>query len=48
MSSPYLPEGGEEAHGRSLSPTVARLLGVAEGEIDGDDYREHLLERYGF
>lgn len=41
----HLPEG-ENAE-RPLSPTVERLLGVAEGGIDREDYREYLLEKYG-
>jgi len=42
----HLPEGDGGREG-SLTPTVERLLGVAEGEIDRDDYREYLLEKYG-
>jgi hypothetical protein len=30
-----------------LGPTVRRLLGVAAGGADEDDYREYLLEKYG-
>jgi hypothetical protein len=30
-----------------LTPTVQRLLGVAEGERDREDYRRHLVEKYG-
>lgn len=43
----HLPGEGEEGLPRRLTPTVERLLGVAEGEIDRDDYRDHLLEKYG-
>ena len=30
-----------------LSPTVRRLLGIAAGGPDREDYRSHLLEKYG-
>lgn len=42
----HLPESdgpGEE----NLSPTVRRLLGIASGGPDREDYRRHLLEKYG-
>jgi hypothetical protein len=41
-----LPEAetGEEVE---LSPTVRRLLGIAAGGPDREDYRRHLLEKYG-
>lgn len=42
----HLPEG-ETGQERSLTPTVERLLGVAKGDIDRDDYRRYLLEKYG-
>ena len=42
----HLPDaGGDEAE--DLSPTVRRLLGIAAGGPDRDDYRQHLLEKYG-
>lgn len=30
-----------------LTPTVRRLLGVASGEVDEDDYKDYLAEKYG-
>lgn len=30
-----------------LTPAVRRLLGAAAGEGDREDYRRHLLEKYG-
>lgn len=30
-----------------LSPTVRRLRGIAKGDVDEDDYRRHLIEKYG-
>lgn len=36
--------GGE---GLELTPTVRRLLGVARGDLGREDYRHHLLEKYG-
>lgn len=41
----HLPEAEDDE--RPLNPTVQRLLGVAEGELDREDYREYLLEKYG-
>ena len=42
----HLPEGeGDEP--AELSPTVRRLLGIAAGGPDREDYRRHLLEKYG-
>lgn len=41
-----LPETNDEAGG-PLTPTVQRLLGVARGDVDRDDYRDHLLAKYG-
>jgi hypothetical protein len=41
----HLPD--EESATEELSPTVRRLLGVARGGPDRDDYRRHLLEKYG-
>lgn len=29
-----------------LSPTVRRLRGIAKGDVDEEDYREHLLDKY--
>lgn len=31
----------------TLTPTVRRLLGVAKGGGDREDYRRHLVEKYG-
>jgi hypothetical protein len=31
----------------ALTPTVRRLLGVAKGAGDREDYRRHLVEKYG-
>jgi hypothetical protein len=31
----------------TLTPTVRRLLGVAKGGVDREDYRRHLVEKYG-
>ena len=42
----HLPEGGG-AGSADLSPTVRRLLGIAAGGPDREDYRRHLLEKYG-
>ncbi len=41
-----LPLPGEPG-GDDLTPTVRRLLGVASGEADHDDYHRYLLEKYG-
>jgi hypothetical protein len=30
-----------------LTPTVKRLLGIAEGGPDREEYRRHLLDKYG-
>lgn len=30
-----------------LSPTVRRLIGIGAGETGEEDYRRHLLDRYG-
>ena len=41
-----LPDGsGTESD--DLSPTVRRLLGIAVGGPDREDYRRHLVEKYG-
>jgi len=42
----HLPEGGG-AESEDLSPTVRRLLGIAAGGPDREDYRRHLVEKYG-
>ena len=39
--------GEEEEGGRKVTPTVSRLLGVARGGPDREDYRRHLREKYG-
>lgn len=31
----------------TLTPTVRRLLGVAKGGGDREDYQRHLVEKYG-
>ncbi|MDZ7780351.1 MAG: DUF6364 family protein [Gemmatimonadota bacterium] len=41
-----LPEV-EDAEPRELPPTVRRLLGVAKGGPDREDYRRHLIEKHG-
>lgn len=30
-----------------LTPTVRRLLGIASGEVDREDYHRYLMEKYG-
>ena len=42
----HLPDGGATGF-RELTPTVKRLLGVAAGGPGREDYRRHLLEKYG-
>ncbi len=42
----HLPDD-EGSGADDLSPAVARLLGVARGGPDREDYRRHLLEKYG-
>ena len=42
----HLPEGGD-TEPSDLSPTVKRLLGVAAGGPDREEYRRYLLEKYG-
>ena len=39
-----LPADDEEA---DLTPTVRRLMGIAKGDVDEEDYRQHLLDKYG-
>jgi len=41
----HLPTGDESEE--TLTPTVRRLLGVARGAGDREDYRRHLEEKYG-
>jgi len=40
-----LPGEGEDEE--RLTPTVRRLLGVARGAGDREDYRRHLVDKYG-
>ena len=37
----------EQDSEQTLTPTVRRLLGVAKGGGDREDYRRHLVEKYG-
>ena len=37
----------EDKSEETLTPTVRRLLGVARGAGDREDYRRHLVEKYG-
>lgn len=41
-----LPVDSDEQE-RPLSPAVRRLLGVGSGASDVEDYRRHLMEKYG-
>lgn len=41
-----LPVGPEELEAR-LSPAVRRLLGIGSGQVAVEDYRRHLIEKYG-
>jgi hypothetical protein len=43
---PMEDEAGVEA-GERLTPTVRRLLGAARGGGDREDYRRHLVQKYG-
>lgn len=36
-----------DSDGDALSPGVKRLLGIARGGPDRDEYRRHLVEKYG-
>lgn len=46
--SRFLAALPDEADGtEEYTPTVRRLLGIAEGGPDRDDYHRHLLEKYG-
>lgn len=40
-----LPEDGDGTE--EYTPTVRRLLGIAEGGPDRDDYHRYLIEKYG-
>jgi hypothetical protein len=42
----HLPDDGSD-NAEDLTPTVGRLLGIAAGGPDREDYRRHLLEKYG-
>ena len=42
----HLPDADAQENG-DLSPTIQRLLGIAAGGPDREDYRRHLLEKYG-
>ncbi len=44
LASLPLDEDGSEA---TLTPTVRRLLGIAEGARGEQEYHEHLVEKYG-
>lgn len=37
----------EEVSEASLTPTVRRMLGIAEGGQGVEDYHDHLIEKYG-
>lgn len=37
----------EEDATKELTPAVRRLLGIASGGPDREDYRRHLREKYG-
>lgn len=37
----------QDAPEEALTPTVRRLLGVARGGADREEYRRHLVEKYG-
>jgi hypothetical protein len=37
----------EDKTEQELTPTVKRLRGIAKGGPDRDDYRRHLLDKYG-
>ena len=41
-----LPIESEEQEG-TFSPAVRRLLGIGSGNTNAEDYRRHLLEKYG-
>jgi hypothetical protein len=38
---------GDDDFEKQLTPTVKRLLGIAKGGPDREEYRRHLLEKYG-
>jgi hypothetical protein len=37
----------DDDFGNELTPTVKRLLGIAKGGPDREEYRRHLIEKYG-
>jgi hypothetical protein len=37
----------EDVAEMSLTPTVRRMLGIAEGARGVEDYHEHLIDKYG-
>lgn len=37
----------DEAREKQLSPAVRRLLGIAAGRVDEEDYRRYLVDKYG-
>ena len=37
----------EEGRAQKLTPTVRHLLGIAAGGPDLEEYRRHVLEKYG-
>jgi hypothetical protein len=41
-----LPTDSEDQE-TSLSPAVRRLVGIGAGSADREDYRRHLVEKYG-
>jgi hypothetical protein len=41
-----LPIDSEEPD-TSLAPAVRRLIGIGAGATDREDYRRHLVEKYG-
>lgn len=41
----HLPDEGDTDD--RFTPTVRRLLGVARGGPDREEYRRHLVEKYG-
>jgi len=43
----FLSQLPDEETDRELTPTVSRLLGVAKGGPDREQYRRHLLDKYG-
>ena len=43
----FLSRLPDEGVPEELTPTVKRLLGVARGGPDRQDYRDHLVDKYG-